>query len=284
MDHPAPTPGVHNFTAAEYHADPVPGGSLSSTGARRLLPPSCPAKFRYQQEHPAAPKTIFDLGHIAHQLALGAGPEPAVVEANDWRTKAAKEAAACARSEGRVPLLRADHRRVLDMAAALRQHPLASALFVDGLPEQTLVWQDEPTGVWCRAMVDWLPNVRPGRRMLVVDYKTTDSAEPEALRRACGSYRYHQQAAWYLSGVTALGLDDDPAFVFVGQEKEPPYLVTPFQIHPDDLRRGAGRNQQAREIYRDCAEADLWPGYTDDVVQLTLPYWVQRQDEEALAS
>lgn len=35
-------PGVYDLPAEVYHADPVEGGSLSSTGARKLLPPSCP--------------------------------------------------------------------------------------------------------------------------------------------------------------------------------------------------------------------------------------------------
>ncbi|MBO0827768.1 MAG: hypothetical protein J2P24_08300 [Streptosporangiales bacterium] len=45
-------PGVYNLPAAVYHADPVPGGSLSQSGAKKLLPPSCPALYRYWADHP----------------------------------------------------------------------------------------------------------------------------------------------------------------------------------------------------------------------------------------
>ncbi|MGW9447058.1 hypothetical protein, partial [Bacillus mobilis] len=45
-------PGVYDgIPEAVYHRDPVPGGSLSSSGARKLLAPSCPALFKYDQEH-----------------------------------------------------------------------------------------------------------------------------------------------------------------------------------------------------------------------------------------
>jgi hypothetical protein len=45
-------PGVYDIAEDHYHADPVPGGSLSNSGAKKLLPPSCPAKFAYEREHP----------------------------------------------------------------------------------------------------------------------------------------------------------------------------------------------------------------------------------------
>ena len=75
---------------ATYHGDPVPGGSLSSTGARKLLPPSCPALFRWQQDHPVH-KDVFDFGSAAHRLVLGAGPEIALLDYDNMRTKAAQE-------------------------------------------------------------------------------------------------------------------------------------------------------------------------------------------------
>ena len=72
------------------------------------------------------------------------------------------------------------------------------------------MWQDE-SGVWCRALVDWLPDVAPGGRLIVADYKTAASADPDTWARAAASYGYHQQDAWYLAGVEALGLNpDDP--------------------------------------------------------------------------
>ena len=55
-------PGVYDIPAEDYHRDPVPGGSLSSTGARKLLPPSCPAKFRYEQDNPPTPTAALDFG------------------------------------------------------------------------------------------------------------------------------------------------------------------------------------------------------------------------------
>jgi hypothetical protein len=269
-------PGVYDVTAAEYHADPVAGGSLSSTGLRSLLPPSCPAKFAYERKHGRPDTATFDFGHAAHRYVLGAGADLAVVHADDWRTKRARDERDDARAAGLTPILVADDERARAMAQAVREHPLAGRLFTAGQPEQALVWQD-PSGVWMRALLDWLPNRVAGRRLLVADYKTIVSADLEACSKALSRYWYAQQAAHYLAGVDALGLaPDGAAFLFVFQEKTPPYLVTVTTPDAVALRVGQARNREALDIYRACVAAGRWPGYSDDVEVVSLPPWIEK--------
>ncbi len=279
-------PGVYGMPHAEYLADPVPGGSLSASAAKRLLPPSCPALFRHYQDHPPEPSPVFDFGHAAHQKVLGAGPEIVVIEADSWRTNAAKGKAREAREAGKTPLLTAEHEQVLAMAAALREHPIASALFDPdrgGKAEQSLFWQDYGSDVWRRARLDWLPDWRNiHQRPVIGDYKTTVCADPTAaIGKHVLNYGYHQQAAWYLDGVRELLPGSDPAFVFVFQEKTAPYLITVCEL--DDLAERAGRrrNAEAIERYRDCKEAGTWPGYSDDIELISLPPWAARIEEYA---
>jgi hypothetical protein len=270
-------PGVYDLPDAAYHADPIPGGSLSSTGARRLLPPSCPALFKYERDHGRPEKRAFDFGHAAHQLVLGVGPEIVTVEADDWRTKAAKETRDAAYATGSVPLLAAEWAQVEGMAAALREHPYASALFDPargGAPEQSLFWQDGRFDVWRRARLDWLPRGSANSRMIVADYKSTVSAEPSAFRRASSNYGYHQQAAFYTDAVQGLGLADDITVVFVAQEKTPPYLITVFEPDAPALRVGRHLNDQALGVFAECQATGVWPGYSTDVELLSLPPWV----------
>lgn len=271
-------PGVYDIPADIYHADPVPGESLSSTGARKLTPPSCPARFRWDTDNPPEPKPEFDIGSAAHKLVLGAGADLVVVDAVNWQTKKAKEQREEARAAGRIPVLAAEHRQVQAMAAQVRRHRTAGALFNPlgrGRPEQALFWQDPQTGVWRRAMLDWLPDPSGGR-LLLADYKTTRAADIESIRKAIANYGYHQQAAWYLDGVHALGLAEDAAFLFVFQEKTPPYLIQVVELDTAALRIGRERNRQALEIYRDCREAGVWPGYPDDDIPIiSLPAWAE---------
>jgi PDDEXK-like domain of unknown function (DUF3799) len=280
---PAFTAGVYDgMPEAMYHGDPVPGGSLSSTGARKLLPPSCPAKFRYEADNPPPPKDHLEFGSAAHKMVLGVGLDIAVIEAEDWRTKKAQDARKAARAEGKAPLLTAEYEQVMAMAAAIRSHEVASALFsLDrGKPEQSLFWQDAPTGVWRRARIDWLPETWARERLVVADYKTATAADLVNIPKSVASYGYHHQAAWYLDGVRALGLDADPAFVFLFQEKTPPYLITVVQLDAEALRIGRELNREAINLFAACSERGEWPGYSESIEVVSLPAWARRQHEE----
>ena len=268
-------PGVYTIPEDVYHRDPVPGGSLSFSGAKRLLAPSCPAKFRYERDNGRPEKRTFDFGHAAHSAVLGVGAPVVVVDADSWRTDAAKNQRKAAYAEGKVPLLAEEAARVEGMAQALRQHEIASALFnpEHGAPEQSLFRVDPETGVWLRSRFDWLPHPTPSGRLIVGDYKSTISAEPAAIAKSAANYAYHQQAAWYADMALALGLSDDVSFVFVFQEKTPPYLVTPVELDDEALRIGRLRNREAIDLYAECVRTDTWPGYTDGIELISLPFW-----------
>lgn len=271
-----PGAGVHEMTSDDYHAHPA----LSSSGARRLLAPSCPALFKWERDHGQKHKRVFDFGHAAHRLVLGDGPDITVVDAADWRTNAAKAARDAAYADGCVPLLPHEYQTVQLMAAELRQHPSVPTR-KPGKPEQSLITQDEATGVWLRARVDWLPDPSSDR-MVLVDYKTALSAEPSAFARSVAKYGYYQQAAWYIDIVRALGIHEDPAFLFVAQEKTPPYLVSVYELDEYALRIGRKRNREAIEIFADCTARDSWPAYTNEIGTLSLPAWLDEEEEMTL--
>lgn len=167
------------------------------------------------------------------------------------------------------------------MADVIRRHPVASVLFApeSGRPEVSVFWEDEPTGITRRARFDWLPNPRAGR-LIIPDYKTCRSAEPSALARAVDEYGYHCQDDWYRAAARAADLGEDPAFVFVCQEKTAPYLVTVIEVDATARRIGAAKNRRAIETYARCTETGYWPGYSDDITYLSLPVWAERRDEE----
>ncbi|WFE45328.1 PD-(D/E)XK nuclease-like domain-containing protein [Verrucosispora sp. WMMD1129] len=271
-------PGIWpDMPEAAYHADPVPAGSLSSTGARKILR-TRPAKFRYQQLNPPPSRPEFELGKAFHTLVLGRGAEPVAVAADNWRTKAAREERDALTAAGKVPLLEADYQTAQNMAAAVRNHDAAVNLLHPGAgdPEQSLFWVDQATGTWLRGRLDFLRNRVTGR-VIVVDLKSCESAEDEPLQRAIDRYGYHQQGALYLDGVKALGIAPDPAFVFVFVEKDPPHLVRAVQLNPVAERVGRDLNRQAIDLFAACQRTDTWPGFSNDIESIALPAWVERQ-------
>jgi hypothetical protein len=298
-------PGIYpDLDEADYHADPVPYGSLSASGAKLLLPPGgCPAKFRYQQGRPQPPKAHFDLGTAAHHLVLGVGPQPVELDFGNRRSNAYKDAAANARAAGQVPLLPEQMAQVQDMAAAIGDHPDAAALFAPGTgsPEQSMFWTEkfywqEPGGhvpvrthgrpLWRRARLDWLSHqhLKDGR-LVIPDYKTADSSEPHEFMKAVNRFRYHMSAAWYIDAVRAVGLvpeeeDRDPAFIWVVQEKEAPYVVTVIELSPDAKRMGQELNTEAMDRYSEARRTKRWIGYSDKIEMPSLPKFAEYQHEE----
>jgi hypothetical protein len=277
-------PGVYDLTDDEYHSDPVPGGSLSSTGARTLAGPAGAAKFRYEQDNPKRKTTkALDYGRAAHSVVLGKGAGIVVVEATDWRTNKAKDQAKQAREAGKIPMLPHDYEIVLAMADAIKAHPFAAKLLASnaGAPERALFWRDG--SIMRRALLDWLRDPNPNRRTIVTDYKTCDDASDEAFSKAMDNYKYHQQAGWYLDGVEALeltGNGEPPVFLFIAQEKKAPYLVNVIQPDPDSLAIGRHHNRLAIATYKECMASGVWPGYGTEPKMISLPPYVVRQYEK----
>jgi hypothetical protein len=252
---------IDDLPEDQYHADPVPGGSISSGGARTLLEPGGPAKFDYGRQHPRASTKAFDLGHAAHTLALGTGAGIVVVDANSWQTKAAKEAKAEAYALGGIPVLAADFQRVTNMVDA----------------EQSLFWIDQATGVWCRARHDKAIRDRNGR-LVITDLKTCENAADAGIQKSVANYGYHQQGAHYSDAAVALGRGEDPGFVFIFVEKSPPHLINVVQLDDDALEVGRRRNAAALRIYAECTKTGEWPGYDPEITEVGLPHYYPRQE------
>jgi len=291
-------PGVYDMPDDVYHADPVPGGSLSSTGARKLLSPSCPALFaHWRDSEERETKAAWDEGHAAHKLVLGAGPELVIVadewgkDPNEWRTNNAKAAVQAVRNRGATPVKPAAMERVHAMADALRGRRTAATLFAPGTgkPEQTIVWRDAQTGAWCRALLDWLPNPTSSR-FIFRDYKTCAASAIQKPDRVIDDLGYYVQAAFHVAGLQALGIaGPDAAALLVLQSKDPPYLVREVQLDPIAMQIGAIRVREAQRLYAECSAAErsgdpnAWPSWSDDVELISLPGWVERQYEMELS-
>jgi hypothetical protein len=275
---------VDGLSAEAYHADKT---SISSSGLRALLNPGCPAQFKYDRDHPQAPKREFDLGNAVHTAVLGEGHDIVIVDYPDYKKADARAERDAAYAAGKVPLLPKEKVQVDEMAAAIRRHKDAGPLFAPGMgiPERSIYWTDPVTGVRCRVRPDWLI-VRP-EITVIVDLKTTTDANPEACSKAIESYSYHQQGALYIDGVQAAGLAPEGArFFFTFVSKKPPYLITVRELSDQDQDIGRGRNEAALRIYRDCIANDEWPDWTgpvDTIPQIGMPTWATlRQAEEFL--
>ena len=258
-----------NIPDSVYHADQ---STLSSSGARQLL--RAPAKFRYGQDNPTDGRSdVFDFGSAVHTLVLGKGDSIAVLDTKTWRGKEAEQFRKDARAAQHIPLKKDDHDKALAMAAAVRDHPLAAELLSDGIAEQSGYWTDARTWLRLRFRPDWVTNYDGATTL--VDFKTSVTADPHVFARKAFDYGYHFQAAWYQAGWEAL-IGDRPRFLFIVQEKEPPYLVSVVEFDTAAERAGSADMRTALDVYAACKESDIWPGYGSDIHNISLPAWARR--------
>jgi hypothetical protein len=269
-------PGIYDVPAGDYHADPVgPAPSLSASIAHALLTYSPHhAAFQHPRLNPAYEPdhdATFDLGTAAHAYLLEGIDAFVIVEAKDWRTKAAKESRDAAYAAGKTPLLAARWADVQAMAEAARRQLAeheAPIPFTNGRAEETLVWEED--GVWARARLDWLH----ADHRTVDDYKTTaGSANPDVwTRNALFAHGCDIQAAWYRRGIRAVfGLYAGMRFVV--QEASPPYALSVIGLSPDVLILAEKKVMHALEIWRECLRTGQWPGYPAMTCYASLPPW-----------
>jgi hypothetical protein len=266
-------PGLYDIPEADYHADPVPGGSLSCSVAKKLLE-KCPAIAKYEMENPPAHKDAWDLGSVFHGKVLGRGGVPAVFPGS-WNTNKIKAEIAEARAAGLVPLKPEALATAERMAAAVLADPDAAPLFAEGtgLAERTIVWTHERTGTPMRSMLDWL-SLAPGMPPLIVDLKSTKDVSPRGIRKDVTEYRYYQQDPFYRAAVASLGYDlADVGFVFVFVGSTPPHLVTVTVLDEEAVAEGMACNEDAVDLWVRCHETGEWPGYSEDIETISLPRW-----------
>lgn len=269
--------GPDEMPEDNYHRDPVQGGSLSSSGAKLLMPPGCPAVFEWQRRHGKRPSRAMELGTVVHGMVLGTGQEVEICDYPNWTSGDAKKAKAKAIEAGRVPMLTHQHGQAQDIARAVIEHPTAGALFAEGDAELSGFWQDPESGAWRRCRWDHLTPYGE-----IADLKTCASAAPADIAKSLFNFGYYQQAAWYADGYTALLGKEPRDFLFVFVQAEPPYLVTIARLPDEHVELGRKRNREALERYADCTAAGVWPAWSDDPIDIPLPYWAAKSIETEL--
>jgi hypothetical protein len=172
-----------------------------------------------------------------------------------------------------------DLARMRLMLAALREQTRTRKLIrVAGAFECCVVWDDEATGLRCKARLDKL---LPKGHDIILDYKSAESAEPMAFAKSAANYGYDIQAGFYTDGVKA-ATGRDCRFLFLAQEKEAPYLSALFDATDDRCEPMAAEcgRVKYREGMARLAQAlatGVWEGFGDDVFPLQLPAWAVPQ-------
>lgn len=284
-------PGIYQLDADDYHADPAPAPSLSSTLARLLLNRSpkhaWTAHPKLNPNWQPVEKKTFDIGRAAHREVLGAGGDwavipPEILASNGAAsTKEAKAFIEDCRARGVTPIKEVEADQVQMMAAIISTRLSDMGIKLDPARSEMAALA-EIEGCWCRCMVD---NAPADPREPLYDLKTTTDASPEAVIRTVMTYGYDVQAQHYREVWRAATGETRP-FRFIFVEKEAPWEVAVVELHDEALIMGSKRTRRAREIWANCLRKGDWPGYPLDVLQVNLPdfyqaRWLERESMEA---
>jgi len=250
-------PGIHaGIPSDRYHSLP----HLSASMLKKLR--RSPAHLRYSMDHPQPDTEALAFGRLLHSMIL----EPDQVESQyvfapklDKRTKEGKAAWEALQSDGRQVVSVEDRDKAAAMVAALRNDSgIASILWdCEGSNELTYLWSDD--GLDCRARIDRVCEWR-GMRCFV-DYKTTQDASPDGFPYEARRHGYGIQCAHYLNGDRALTDAERPTFIFIAQEKEPPYMPALAVVEDEFVELHEPIVRGLVEQYRVCLSDNYWPGY-----------------------
>ena len=174
-----------------------------------------------------------------------------------------------------------DHAMCLAVRDAVHSHKSARGIQAPVREtELSLRWDNLETGVPCKARLDChAPELVGGT---IWDVKTTRDASRRAFERAIFSFGYYRQAAMYLDGALAVRLPAEH-FVIVAVEKVAPFAVCCYRVTEGAIDAGRDELRGLLRRYADCMKRDEWPGYSDDIIDVSLPDFAWRQlDEDSL--
>jgi hypothetical protein len=278
---------ILNVTEAQYFADPCVRPSLTQSIAHTLVTESPRHAWL---EHPRLGGNVdrvatnaMDEGAILHKLLLGAGAQFEMVVADDWRTKAAKDAREIIQAGGKIAILAHKFEKLAFAAERIFKNAKDQGFPFGGHSEVAIEFTDyadqwkRDREVLCRCRIDQFRDDHT-----IYDIKKVASANPKDIARKIVEYGYDIQRVAYTRAYEqlfpdAVGRTD---FVFLFCETEPPYEVVPARLDGYHHEIGQRRWNRALTLWdKLLTEGSYpWPGYTDGAITLIPPQYVINQE------
>lgn len=288
------TPGIHrNMSMADYLAL----DALSQEPIRKIVDECEKAAWYYSHLNPRRKSDDTDgsdAGTIAHAILLEGSESclaiidpadhPNATKAKDgdfglpvgWTNKSIRAARDAARAAGKIPMLP-------DKIGAIREMVTAAREFIESCRnDEPEIWRafqpgcghSEVTMLWNEGAQ--LCRMRPDRihdaNVVIVDYKgSARSVEPDSWGRSTLP-SYYMGAAWYQRGALAV-TGKTPAYIYLAQECEEPYLCSLVGCDPARLALGHEKVEEGLRRWHECVRLNRWRGYPTRVVYPELPPW-----------
>lgn len=264
---------IYDMPHESYHAL----SAISNSGLK-ILGTKSPAHFKYWRDNPK-PSTDAQLFGIAYHMAIlepQRFAESVIYIPGNGNKKEVKEAVKEAQENGLIVLRGNDGNNQMEtirrMRDVLYQNPRAAKLLTGG-KEITALWTDHETGVECKGRMDAAYDTS-----ILIDLKTTQDASFRGFVRSIVTYDYFVQAAYYMDGYEIASGIRPEGFVFIAQEKEPPYAVALYEPDLDALINGRRVYRRRLDRYAECLKTDIWPAYPQGITEIYIPEWTGEKE------
>lgn len=271
----------------QYFADPCDVPSLTQSIAVTLVTQS---EAHAYVRHPRLggkskqATAAMDEGSVIDALLLGNGKELFAIDADSFRTKAARELRDAARAEGKIPVLAKDADELLVTVAAIRCRLAEAGVdLAAGRSQVAAFWQemaDNGNIVQCRALLDHVDITRG----VIRDLKKSRTAHPDALTKHVEGYGYDIQCAAYMNalGMCVPELIGRITFEWMFVEADAPYALSLSEPDGSMLALGNSRWRRAVNMWEAATRTGLWPCYeARGKTRLTASPWALEREMHA---
>lgn len=137
--------------------------------------------------------------------------------------------------------------------------------------ELPIFWIDPETGLPCKAKIDELRDDGAA-----IDWKKTANIEPALFFAQAYKLNYHVQAAFYVDGLIANGIDV-PEYKINAVEGEFPFDVAPYRVPEDILNEGRAVYHEWLRKVAEYRKSGLvrWPGVVPVTCDFALPNYAR---------
>lgn len=270
-------PGIYPRVFADYR-------QIDAINQSSLTPISIsPLHYRAAQLAGDKPTGGMRLGDVAHCAVLEPhqlGKRYAVWMRSDGgdsfhKSRELDSFRAEAELHGKTVIKQSELDAAMALAATIKRNKLAQRYLSSGVPELTIVWRDQPTGLLCKGRIDWLSKAIEGADV-VVELKTTGSITPRVFEPLFAKMQYDVQIAFYADGYKAV--TGKPLYgKCVVVESAPPFDVGVYDL-TEVIDVGRVYYRRMLDTLAECLRTNIWPGQFTEERVLRLPFWRSNTD------
>lgn len=185
------------------------------------------------------------------------------------------EAQAIQEANGREIVPAKDWDRVHSMRDVLLVNHNYRRIIETGVPELSIFCVID--GVPVKVRIDRVTDLAE-----IIDYKTTQSAEPEKFGRLAHDLGYWCKMALQHDAFNLAYQQKPSGTKLLAQEKDEPWLALMHRLTPEQIMIGRAQYKTAIQLLKHCRESDVWPAYANgqEEVPLSTPAYLQQRYKE----